>query len=80
MDHLRTTLRRYLADDPTPADDEAHAVAVQADGKIVAAGVHAVARFNPDGSPDPTFNGTGNRSPDPMGPTPRSVSRSAHTR
>jgi uncharacterized delta-60 repeat protein len=45
------------------AVDQARAVAVQPDGKIVAAGVgtgnvnFAVARYNPDGSPDPTFGG-----------------------
>src|SRR6266540_3094489 len=42
---------------------EAHAVAIQADGKIVAAGhtgtvAFALARYNPDGSLDPAF-GTG---------------------
>ena len=47
--------------DPTPGDDEVRALAVQADGKIVAAGGGAVARFNPDGTPDLTFNGTGAR-------------------
>ena len=46
--------------------DEAHAVAIQPDGKIVAAGqsrdgpaYFAVARFNPDGELDPTFAGDG---------------------
>jgi len=46
------------------AFDEARAVAIQADGKIVAAGVtgsvdFAVARYNPDGSLDSTFDGDG---------------------
>src|SRR5438128_1892704 len=50
-------------------NDIAFAVAMQADGKIVAAGTHnyhvggvssfALGRFNPDGSLDTTFNGTG---------------------
>src|SRR5919106_25221 len=46
--------------------DEAFAVAMQADGKIVAGGAAAVsgvdfalARYNPDGSLDPTFDGDG---------------------
>src|SRR5918996_1245248 len=46
--------------------DEAFAVAIQADGKIVAGGAAAVsgvdfalARYNPDGSLDPTFDGDG---------------------
>src|SRR6188472_3181944 len=39
-------------------------VAIQDDGKIVAAGAFgtaefAVARYNPDGSPDPSFSGDG---------------------
>jgi uncharacterized delta-60 repeat protein len=40
----------------------ARAVAIQADGKIVAAGTgtaFALARYNPDGSLDPTFDGDG---------------------
>jgi uncharacterized delta-60 repeat protein len=42
------------------ADDEAASVAIQADGKIVAAGNvgnsdFALVRYEPDGSPDPTF-------------------------
>ncbi|HET9495151.1 MAG TPA: hypothetical protein VFR15_13050, partial [Chloroflexia bacterium] len=50
-------------------DDVAHDVAVQPDGKIVAAGAahwpgsnsseFAVARYNPDGSPDVTFGNSG---------------------
>jgi len=47
-------------------DDAAYAVAVQADGKIVAAGYawnsdrdFALARYNPDGSLDTTFSGDG---------------------
>ncbi|HEX2234268.1 MAG TPA: delta-60 repeat domain-containing protein [Thermoleophilaceae bacterium] len=51
----------------TGTHDQARAVAVQADGKIVAAGNggslndqdFAVARYNPDGSPDTTFDGDG---------------------
>ena len=50
--------------------DAAYAVAIQADGRIVAAGVgqtdhrrrwsdFAVARYLADGTPDPSFNGTG---------------------
>ena len=46
--------------------DNANAIALQADGKIVVAGTHsenghsiAVGRFNTDGSLDTTFNGTG---------------------
>jgi uncharacterized delta-60 repeat protein len=50
--------------------DLAYSVAIQSDGKIVAAGesrsdisptfsVFALARYNPDGTLDPTFNGTG---------------------
>jgi uncharacterized delta-60 repeat protein len=48
--------------------DEANAVAIQADGKIVVAGRSvvsifnpdiALARYNPDGSLDPTFSGDG---------------------
>ena len=35
--------------------------ALQADGKVVTAVGNKVARFNPDGSPDLTFNGTGVR-------------------
>ncbi len=49
------------------AADVANAVAIQSDGKIVAAGFSligtsnnfALARYNPDGSLDTTFNGTG---------------------
>jgi uncharacterized delta-60 repeat protein len=45
------------------ANDQANAVAIQPDGKIVAVGRgtanvdFAVARYNPDGSPDTTFGG-----------------------
>jgi len=45
------------------ATDSANGVAIQADGKIVAAGVSgadfAISRYNPDGSLDPTFDGDG---------------------
>jgi uncharacterized delta-60 repeat protein len=45
------------------AYDSASAVAIQSNGKIVAAGLSstqmAVARYNPDGSPDTSFNGNG---------------------
>lgn len=53
----------------TSGDNGAFALALQSDGKIVAAGQYhdgnnhhwfAVARYNTDGSPDTTFNGTGN--------------------
>lgn len=50
----------------TSADDEAFAVAVQPDGKIIAAGItgppydFALVRYNTDGSPDSTF-GTGGK-------------------
>ncbi|HJZ57421.1 MAG TPA: delta-60 repeat domain-containing protein, partial [Gemmataceae bacterium] len=47
-------------------DDRVNAVAVQPDGKIVAVGSwdgtrsdFAIARFNPDGTPDTTFGGAG---------------------
>jgi len=48
-------------------NDQAHALAIQADGKLVAAGysdngtqdVFALVRYNPDGSLDTTFNSTG---------------------
>ena len=51
-------------------DDAASAVALQANGKIVVAGYRtqaglvsfAIGRYNPDGSLDTTFNGTGKRS------------------
>jgi uncharacterized delta-60 repeat protein len=58
-----------------PSDDEASAVAVQPDGKILLAGTvkvsdtntdFAVARFNTNGSPDNSF-GTGGRFVFPMG-------------
>ena len=50
-----------------PSDDEAYALALQPDGKLVAAGlirngsqtVFALARYNPNGSLDASFNGTG---------------------
>lgn len=50
-----------------PGDDYAHSVAVQDDGKIVAAGLgfdgkyyhFAFARYNSDGNPDKTFSGDG---------------------
>ena len=50
------------------ADDSAYGVAIQANGKIVAAGVaaagaksrdFALARYNPAGSLDPAFDGDG---------------------
>ena len=53
------------------ADDYAYGVALQSDGKIVVAGEKrttspffssfALARYNTDGSPDTTFNGTGRK-------------------
>ena len=51
-----------------PTDSQAHSVLLQPDGRIVAVGFtsssggnfhFAVARYNPDGSLDTTFNGTG---------------------
>lgn len=56
--------------DFTTANDEAHDVAIQADGKIVVTGAAAwfsytaesnvaLARFNPDGTPDASFDGDG---------------------
>ena len=49
-----------------PGDDAANALALQPDGKLVAAGrsedgqdFFALARYNPDGSLDTSFNGTG---------------------
>jgi uncharacterized delta-60 repeat protein len=50
-----------------PLDDEAHAVAIQSDSKIVVGGWGktaanrdlALARFNPDGTPDTTFSSDG---------------------
>jgi uncharacterized delta-60 repeat protein len=58
---------RVLTDFSGPGSGEAVvAVAIQPDGKIVAAGNSsgrswdfALARYNPDGTLDPTFNGTG---------------------
>lgn len=55
--------------------DSAAAVAVQADGKIVAAGgswfpeTTSIARYNPDGSLDPTFGTGGKATTAPSGPT-----------
>ena len=47
----------------TPWDDHANGVAIQIDGKIVAVGVgnskFALARYNPDGTPDTSFDGDG---------------------
>src|SRR5262249_15268702 len=56
-----------IADFGTDSNDAALAVAIQKDGKIVAAGLAgpsdapnlALARFNPDGSPYLTFDGNG---------------------
>jgi uncharacterized delta-60 repeat protein len=58
--------------------DDAYAVAIQSDGKIVAAGSaedasggccdFALARYNPDGTLDPTFNATGKVLTDFSGP------------
>jgi uncharacterized delta-60 repeat protein len=50
--------------DFTEGPDRANAVAIQPDGKIVAAGstgdgAFALARYNPDGTLDPTFGGDG---------------------
>jgi uncharacterized delta-60 repeat protein len=50
-----------------PGDDEAYGLALQPDGKVVAAGlsrsgndtVFALARYNPNGSLDSSFNGNG---------------------
>ena len=50
-----------------PSDDEAYALALQPDGKVVAAGYgsngsqfgFALARYNPDGTLDPTFGSGG---------------------
>jgi uncharacterized delta-60 repeat protein len=61
-DGLLTTTFAPLSD-----VEEATAVAVQPDGKLVVAGhtataeavMFALARYNPDGSPDPTFDGDG---------------------
>jgi uncharacterized delta-60 repeat protein len=55
------------------ANDQAHAVAIQGDGKIVAAGLagsdFALARYNTDGSLDTTFGGDGKVTTDFAGPT-----------
>jgi uncharacterized delta-60 repeat protein len=52
-----------ITTDFTDGFDEAYAVAIQADGKIIAAGgsvsVVALARYNADGTLDPTFGGDG---------------------
>lgn len=45
--------------DPINTLEGVHDVALQSDGKIVAAGAGAVVRYNPDGSLDSTFNGDG---------------------
>jgi uncharacterized delta-60 repeat protein len=50
----------------TSGSDVASAVAIQADGKIVAGGGanfdrFAIARYNPDGTPDTNFSGNGKR-------------------
>ena len=41
------------------SENAANGVAVQADGKIVVAGVRSLARYNPDGSFDATFGSGG---------------------
>jgi uncharacterized delta-60 repeat protein len=64
------TLARYNTDgslDPTfnttgvvtTPQGQVTALAIQADGKLVAVGVHTIARFDTDGSLDLTFNTTG---------------------
>jgi uncharacterized delta-60 repeat protein len=75
---------RVTTDFGAPTDlneDEGRAVAIQADGKIVAAGYaitetglpgaapydFALARYNPDGSLDPTFDGDGRVTTDFIG-------------
>ncbi|WP_240528515.1 calcium-binding protein [Streptomyces humi] len=64
---------RVFTDFGTP--EEAADVAVQPDGKIVAAGYvggrAAVARYNPDGSPDTGFSGDGMVTTNPAGSTPQ---------
>lgn len=52
---------RVLTDVAGTTGERAYAVAVQADGKIVAAGPGAIARYNADGSLDATFNPTGSQ-------------------
>jgi uncharacterized delta-60 repeat protein len=61
-------LRGKVITDFSSFTDEAYAVAIQSDGKIVAAGYSnasgrttdfALARYNPDGTLDTTFNATG---------------------
>ncbi|HEV8420524.1 MAG TPA: hypothetical protein VGR13_04140, partial [Actinomycetota bacterium] len=57
----------FNATGKVPTDFTARALAIQSDGKIVTAGSSAangsydfaLARYNPDGTLDPTFNGTG---------------------
>jgi uncharacterized delta-60 repeat protein len=71
FNHTGEVLDNFPGEDRGFPGDDARAVAIQADGKIVAAGgflsqnlgsVVAVARYNADGSPDTTFNGTGKTS------------------
>ena len=59
---------KVLTDFSGPGGDFAHALAIQSDGKILAAGISdqsagngdfALARYNPDGTLDSTFNATG---------------------
>jgi uncharacterized delta-60 repeat protein len=60
---------KVLTDFSGSSDDFGSALAIQSDGKIVAAGFSsigndvpydfALARYNPDGTLDPTFNATG---------------------
>jgi uncharacterized delta-60 repeat protein len=60
-------LRTVAVDAGGSKDDAANALALQPDGRILAAGVaataagtdFALARLNPDGSPDTSFNGSG---------------------
>ena len=60
-----TDIRQYSGGFYYATNDHARSVALQGDGKIVVAGDNgggynfAVARYNPDGSLDTTFNGTG---------------------
>jgi uncharacterized delta-60 repeat protein len=67
---------RVTTDFADGSEDVAHAVAIQADGKIVAAGASssqdtdfALARYNIDGSLDPTFDGDGKVTTDFAGDT-----------
>ena len=61
-------LRRRQADHRLRGPDGAGAVAVQEDGKIVAVGTagsdFALARYNPNGSLDPSFSGDGKQTTD----------------